>query len=118
MKVATGHEDVISICKPHALPSTPVMEEDCAEQLVIRFVYLLRSGRYYKIGRSNAAGRRERELVIQPPEKAQTVHVIRTDGPVGIESYWHRRFEEKQKNGEWFELTPLDVKAFRRRKFM
>jgi hypothetical protein len=53
------------------------------EQEVIGFVCLLRSGRYYKIGKTNAAGRRERELAIQLPEKAQTVHLIRTDDPAG-----------------------------------
>jgi hypothetical protein len=82
------------------------------------FVYLIRSGRHYKVGRSNSAGRREYELAIQLPEKAQTAHVIRTDDPVGIEAYWHNRFAPKRKNGEWFDLTAADIAAFRRRKFM
>jgi hypothetical protein len=82
------------------------------------FVYLLRSGRFFKIGRTNALGRRERELVLQLPEKANVVHHIRTDDPVGIEAYWHKRFEARRWNGEWFELDSADLKAFRRRKFM
>ena len=78
----------------------------------------MKSGRYYKLGRSNAAGRREYELSIQMPEKLSTVHTIRTDDPVGIEAYWHQRFEAKRQNGEWFDLCAADVKAFKRRKFM
>ncbi|MGH9870543.1 MAG: GIY-YIG nuclease family protein [Candidatus Polarisedimenticolia bacterium] len=82
------------------------------------YVYLLKAGRHYKIGRSNAVGRRERELAIQLPEKATLVHTVKTDDPIGIEQYWHRRFQDKRGNGEWFLLSADDVAAFRRRKFM
>jgi hypothetical protein len=81
-------------------------------------VYMLKAGRNYKIGRSNAFGRREREIALQLPQRADTVHVIKTDDPEGIEAYWHHRFKSKRANGEWFTLSAEDVAAFRRRKFM
>jgi hypothetical protein len=89
-----------------------------AEEVVFGVVYLIKSGRFYKIGQSNSAGRREHELSIQLPERVQTVHVIRTDDPSGIEQYWHKRFAGKRQHGEWFDLDPTDIAAFKRRKFM
>lgn len=113
-----GLDDIVALCA--GIP--PVKEVGTGEAAhgpdVTGFVYLLKSGRYYKIGKSNAVGRRARELAIQLPEKSRTVHVIRTDDPNGIEAYWHSRFAAKRRHGEWFELDSADVVAFKRRKFM
>jgi hypothetical protein len=113
-----GYEDVITLCAPFAARPEPVVEDAAEPAEVIGFVYLMKSGRYYKVGRGNAAGRREYEIAIQMPDKLNTVHVIRTDDPTGLEDYWHRRFSTTRQNGEWFDLNSQDVKAFKRRKVM
>ena len=114
----SGYDDVMALCKPIIGETSSSDSEDDASDETTGFVYLMKSGRYYKIGRSNAPGRREYDLSIQLPEKIKTVHTIRTDDPVGIEAYWHKRFADRRKNGEWFVLSASDIKAFRRRKFM
>lgn len=113
----TGYEDISALCETTTTTEEEPDDEEDSE-VEFGFVYLIKSGRHYKIGRSNAVGRREREIALQLPEKANTVHVISTDDPPGIEAYWHQRFADRRKNGEWFELSAADIKAFRRRKFM
>jgi hypothetical protein len=83
-------------------------------KLVVGYVYLMKSGRHYKIGRSNSVGRRESELGIKIPVPPTTIHSIETDDPIGVEAYWHRRFAEKRGEGEWFNLTSEDIAAFKR----
>jgi hypothetical protein len=110
-------KDVIQMCEnyvPRKKDQLDEFTEVDSKNREIGFVYLIKSGRYYKIGKSNAVRRREYELKLQLPEKVITVHEIRTDDPNGIEAYWHKRFEGKRKNGEWFELNATDIAAFKR----
>jgi hypothetical protein len=112
-----GFDDIPTLCGPISLgDKQPSSDKPITE--VVGFVYLMKHGKHFKIGKTNAMGRREYELAIQLPEKLRTVHTIKTDDPDGIEEYWHKRFAAKRGNGEWFDLTSADVQAFKRRKFM
>ncbi|MCA1718898.1 MAG: GIY-YIG nuclease family protein [Actinobacteria bacterium] len=94
------YEDVVVICAPVSSNSASEAARNGTEGFeTFGFVYLLKFGRYYKIGRTNAVGRRERKLAIQLPERANIVHSIKTDNPSGIEAYWHARFKDNRKNG-------------------
>ena len=108
------YDDVAAMCASVLTPEATTIR---AAARLVRFgsVYLLKGqGHRYKVGRTNAFGRRQRELAIQLPFETRKVHVIECDDPEGIERYWHTRFAAKRINSEWFELDADDVATFKR----
>jgi len=88
-----------------------------APALVNGYVYMMKSGRRYKIGHTNSPSRRHREVRLDLPDPTHLVHAIETDDPAGIEAYWHRRFQARRvRDTEFFNLDRDDVAAFKRRK--
>lgn len=117
-KTKPEYKDVLEICE---LESENFIASVTAVKNVegqLGVVYLMKSGKYYKIGKATHTGNRHYQLSIQLPEKVSLIHEIQTDDPFGIEKYWHGRFESKRLNGEWFNLNSYDIAAFKRRKFM
>jgi hypothetical protein len=84
------------------------------------YVYLIKLGKHFKIGKTNAVGRREYELGLQLPERLKTIHAIETDDPAGIEAYWLKRFKDKRKRGttEFFDLSQSDINVFKSKESM
>lgn len=112
---APGFEDVLALCVGKESTSAQASTGKRRESKVpTGFVYLMKSGPHYKIGRTNSVGRRGSELAIKIPVPPRTVHSIETDDPAGVEVYWHKRFAGKRGEGEWFALSEVDVSAFKR----
>ncbi len=113
------YKNIIKICKT-SMPSEEKQNKNIVEEINISFgfIYLMKSGRFYKIGKSGCVEKRNYEIGIKLPEDLEIIHKIKTDDPNGIETYWHKRFADKRKKGEWFDLSSGDIKAFKRRKFM
>lgn len=83
------------------------------------WVYLLKYGEFHKIGAGSDLEKRVKQVATKLPADGELIHAIRTDDPFGIEAYWHRRFADKRSknNSEFFKLTPMDVRAMKRRRF-
>lgn len=111
-----GYEDILALLQNHKSTQRKqaAVEVGPAPKVATGFVYLMKSGRHYKIGRTVSVGSRERQLAIKIPISPTTIHSIETDDPSGVEAYWHRRFAEKRGEGEWFDLSPDDINAFKR----
>lgn len=110
-----GYEDIAAICDASISLTSPSAGYTTKEaKVVVGFVYLMKSGRHYKIGRTSSVARRGGELAVKIPVPPKTIHSIETDDPVGVEAYWHKRFANKRGEGEWFELDSQDVNAFKR----
>lgn len=107
------YDDIISHCSLVEKSKPDLTNSDSGN---VGYVYLIKHGsrNEYKIGRTFNPIRREGELRLELPEKVQPIHYIKTDDPAGIEKYWHLRFADKRKEGEWFSLTAEDVRSFKK----
>ena len=81
-------------------------------QQEIGYVYLLKAGEFYKIGKSKQYEKRIAEIKLQLPFEVTEVHKIKTNNIDALELHWHRYFRKMRRNGEWFELSTKDIEEF------
>lgn len=72
-------------------------------------VYVLKSGNYYKIGRSRQPDKRIKTLKIQLPFPVEVFALIPCERCIDSEMALHELFGDKRVNGEWFHLSPNEV---------
>jgi len=109
-----GYEDILPICG--AVIKQYMAKEGPSDggNIAVGFVYLGRQHGNYKIGKAEDVDRRREDITLLGPEPFEMLHWIKTDDMNGVEQYWHNRFKSKRKRGEWFNLSPTDIKAFKR----
>lgn len=112
------YRDVVALCmaidRPRdATDKEPLDQADSETRA--GFVYLIKGRRSeYKLGHTSVVDRRLSELATGSSVELQAVHEIKTDDPLGVETYWHRRFAKNRLKNEWFKLSASEVRAFKR----
>jgi hypothetical protein len=79
-------------------------------------VYLIQMGEdnVYKIGISNAPGKRLQSLNTSSPFELKLVHHFVAEPAADAEAHLHTRFAAQHLSGEWFRLEPAQVVELKR----
>ena len=74
------------------------------------YVYLIKAGDQYKIGKSNRPNERLRTFQTANPQRLVMITTIPSHDAYGLENKFHTKFRSKRlSGGEWFNLTKTDV---------
>jgi len=110
-----GDQQVVAYCDDFLASTKSRPNGDATpDKPALGYVYLIKYGKDFKVGRTSSVARRSRQVQIELPDETVLVHAILTDDPAGVEAYWHRRFADKRGNGEWFKLSVADLAAFKK----
>ena len=112
-----GLDDVIEICQPIVAKAKSVDDDDTTTAPeTYGYTYLMKSGRYYTIGKSDHTGRRSYDHERKLPKRITIIHTIKSDDPFGVEKYWENRFMDKktETKGSWYDLNASDIQSFKR----
>ena len=77
------------------------------------YVYFLKAGPYYKIGRTSDVLRRFPQINLKMPFEVRLWAVWWADDMVELEQLAHDFYAKYHVNGEWFELPPREAERIR-----
>ncbi len=88
-----------------------VMKNKNNNRAVKGIIYILKSGEYYKIGKTKNLPSRLDTLAVgvRVPFDIQLVHSFKSNDYNSAEAGLHKTFESKRTDGEWFVLSQEDV---------
>lgn len=73
------------------------------------YVYIMRCGKYHKIGKTADLQQRLLAMNTHNPEPVELVASFQCEHRHRLETDLHKRFKFKRKNGEWFDLSHSDL---------
>lgn len=85
-------------------------EKSQERKAVPGFVYIIKSKKYYKIGRSIDSKKRFKSYLTENPNKVSLIMEINVGDSLGCEKFLHEIFKEKRHSREWFLLNKSDLK--------
>lgn len=95
------YQEIDKALRAQGMPRTP------GEQ---GFVYLIRCGRHYKIGKTKNIDQRMRAISTSQPYPVEIIHTMRTNNMARAEAFFHGSFDGGRRHREWFQLTAHQIK--------
>ena len=77
------------------------------------YIYVIKSNKRYKIGRTLNLEQRIEKYITENPDKIEVILCEKVKDYVGVEKELHLIFEYKNHNREWFNLNNEDIKSIK-----
>ena len=101
-----GYEDVTRMCRKYFPPTRETSDESVKPEESFGFVYLIKSGRFYKIGKAKDADYRVGAIRLQLPEKAKRIHEIEPMTPPASRRTGTNGSRQSERMASGSNLTP------------
>ncbi len=74
------------------------------------FIYIIKSGEYYKIGRAKDKDNRVKTYITENPKEIKLIFSHKVKNSKATERFLHQMFHKKKFRNEWFSLNEEDIK--------